>query len=128
VEINAAYALVRYMIDSPLLQRVSLKDGILVLTFISPQVGQRFQEKLADLTERTGYPIGIYPHPDQNAILQIATRLMMAAGWTLRKGPGLNTASGQVLVKLKVQPTPEVLTQVSTLLEQETGYTLLIQR
>lgn len=128
LEINVAYGLVRHVIPSPPLQRVSLKDGKLVLTFVSPQVAERYQTQIATLAERTGYPIAIHPHPDQNTILQTAMRLMTAAGWMVRKGPGLNTASGQVLVKLSSKPDPESVGQVSAVLQQETGYTLVIQK
>ncbi|MHB8627007.1 MAG: MBL fold metallo-hydrolase RNA specificity domain-containing protein [Aggregatilineales bacterium] len=126
MEINAAYTLVRQVIPSPPLQRVGLKDGALVLTFVSPQVGRRYQAQLATLAQQTGYELTVHPHPDQNAILQVAMRLITSSGWTVRKGPGLNTASGQVLVKLNGRPTPEALADVTVTLEQATGYVLVV--
>ena len=62
-----------------------------MLTFISPQVGERYTEQIAELAKQTGYTLRIHPHPNQQNILTVARDIMRAANWSVRKGPGIHT-------------------------------------
>jgi Cft2 family RNA processing exonuclease len=126
MEINAAYAAIRQALDAHGLYKASLKGGQIVLSFISPQVGERHQETIRQLAEQTGYPISIHPHPNQQQILLVAQQLMRDAGWTIRKGPGIHTDRGAIAVSLAGEPDPDVAAQVGTALEEKTGYRLVL--
>ncbi|MBE2239042.1 MAG: hypothetical protein IAE81_14725 [Caldilineaceae bacterium] len=43
LEINAAYAAIRQALSGTTLYKTSLREGVIVLSFISPQVGRRQQ-------------------------------------------------------------------------------------
>jgi hypothetical protein len=127
MEINAAYGLIREALEPYGLYRASLKQGQIVLSFISPQVGQRHQDTIAALAQKTGYAITIHPHPDQNAISQVATRLVREAGWVVRKGPGLHVDRAEVVFTLAALPDEQQLAQVTQAVEGETGYRLVVK-
>ncbi len=126
LEINAAYALIRSALESHGLMRAGLKNGQIVLTFISPQVGARCREMLARLSSEVGYPLTLHPHPDQAAILLRVNQAVRAAGWKVRKGPGLRTDRGEVTLSLAAGAPDEQIAAVRAQIEAETGYKLVI--
>ncbi len=81
MEINAAYAAIRQALAGSSLYRTSLKDGEIVLAFISPQAGERFRGRIEELEDEVGWPLSIHPQPNQNAILDTARRLLQEQGW-----------------------------------------------
>ena len=127
LEINAAYGLIRAALEPFGLARTSLKQGQIVLTFISPQVGARYFETITRLAEETGYAISVYPQPDQNAILQRVNGAVREAGWQIRKGPGLHVERGEVMLSLAIAPDEATAERVGQRIEAETGYRLVIK-
>ena len=95
-----------------------------MLTFISPQVGERHAAIIQRLSEETGYALRIHPHPNQQQILQIAAQLAREAGWQVAKGPGIHVDRAAVSIKLAEPPDADTLAQVRAALEDRTGYTL----
>jgi len=126
MEINAAYGLVRSALEAYGLYKTSLKQGQIVLSFISPQVGARHQDTIHDLAEQTGYTLSIHPHPNQQQILQVAQQLIRDAGWTVRKGPGIHIDRGEITVTLANDAEPDMIENVSAALEDKTGYRLVV--
>ena len=126
IEINAAYGLVRQALEPLGLYKAGLKQGGLVLTFISPQVGERHLDRIRALSEETGYAISIHPHPNQQQILQIAAQLIREAGWRVTKGPGIHVARAEVSVKLANEPDSATFEQVRNRLANQTGYSLVM--
>lgn len=124
MEINAAYAHIKTALGPFGLYRTSLKQGRIVLTFISPQVGARYTEIIERLSRETGYAIEIHPHPNQQEILQKASLLFGRAGWAIRKGPGIHTDRAAISITLAAEPDPVQALQVAQDLEEQTGYTL----
>lgn len=127
MEINAAYGLIKERLETLGLLKTSLKQGEIVLTFISPQVGMRHQEAIHALAEQTGYALRLHPNPDQNAILNIVQREVRAAGWGVRKGPGLHVERGEVVYTLAVPPDEATLVAVSARILEQTGYKLVVK-
>lgn len=124
MEINAAYARIKAALGPFGLYRTSLKQGRIVLTFISPQVGARYAEIIERLSNETGYAIEIHPHPNQQEILQKASLLFGRAGWAIRKGPGIHTDRAAISITLAAEPDAVQALQVAQDLEEQTGYTL----
>lgn len=127
MEINAAYAVIRQALTDLGLYKTSLKNGQIILSFISPQVGERHMDQIAELAQKTGYAISIHPHPNQQAILLTAREIIEALGWQIRKGPGIHVDRTAVSVTLS-ETTPEVLReQADQMMQEQTGYTLEIE-
>ncbi|MBZ0297778.1 MAG: MBL fold metallo-hydrolase [Anaerolineae bacterium] len=124
MEINAAYGLVRSALEPVGLYKVGLKQGTLVLTFISPQVGERYLDQVRALSDQTGYPISVHPHPNQQQILQVASQIAREAGWAVRKGPGIHVDRAEVSLKLAAVPEEQELTPLLQKFEEKTGYRL----
>lgn len=129
LEINAAYRLIRDALEPCGLLRTSLRQGQIVLTFISPQIGVQHQQEIARLAHATGYPLSIHPYPDQNAILRVVQQSLRSAGWTVRKGPGLHIDRGEITVVLSPHGVPhrDEQTSIAQTVEAKTGYHLSVK-
>lgn len=127
MEINAAYKLIRARLEGCSLNKVGLKQGEIMLSFISPQVGQRHLEKIQQLAQETGYPVKIHPQPNQHEILQITNRLLRERGWQTEKGPGIHVARAEVNVTLINPVTEGEVEKLRESLLRETGFTLAVE-
>ncbi len=125
MEINAAYEIIRDALDPFGLMKTSLKQGQIVLSFISPEVGSRYTAIIEGLSEETGYAIRLHPHPDQNAIIQQVTRLAREAGWQMRKNPAIHSDRAEVSLTLAAPPPESELIRVGEQIETVTGYRLV---
>ena len=127
MEINAAYGLIRARLKASGLGKTSLKQGQIVLGFVSPQVGRRHMQQINQLAEETGYNLVISPHPNQYEILQVANRLLSEHNWMIAKGPGIHADRGELRVAL-AKPVPAAeIESFSEKLEAQTGFKLVVQ-
>jgi hypothetical protein len=126
MEINAAYAALRAALAGSTLYRTSLTGDTIVLSFISQQVGQRYQVEIESLSRQVGWALAINPQPNQGAIIEAARKLMGGAGWEIVKGPGIRVERGQVEVRLTALPDEMARAQVDAELERQTGYRLVL--
>lgn len=126
MEINAAYGVIRDALEPLGLYRAGLKQGQILLTFISPQVGERHVAVIEALAQETGYALSVHPHPNQQQILQIASRLAREVGWFIRKGPGIHTDRAEISMTLDQQPDESLAAEIGQRLEEETGYRLVL--
>ncbi|MFZ4828842.1 MAG: MBL fold metallo-hydrolase [Phototrophicaceae bacterium] len=127
VEFNTAAERVRQMLGAVGLNRVSLKDRDMVLTFITPQVGARHEEAIRALSQQLGYRIHLHPQPMQNLVLDIAKRLLREGALTISKGPGIHVDRAEVSVKVLQTPDEGTLERLSDALVEETGYRLVVR-
>lgn len=126
MEINAAYGVIRDALEPFGLYKTSLKQNQIVLTFISPQVGERFTNVIQALAEETGYTLTIHPHPNQQQILQVVNKLIREAGWSVRKGPGIHVDRAEVSVKLGQEIDDAAGEKIGAAIEEQTGYRLVL--
>jgi Cft2 family RNA processing exonuclease len=126
LEINAAYSLIKTALDGSTLYRTSLKGEEIVLSFISRQAGERYQEVIADLVQRTGWRLSINPQPNQGAILESARKLLNQVGWTVKKGPGIYPEKSEVLVGLADSPDEDSLSKMASSFVNLTGFQMVI--
>lgn len=126
MEINAAYGVIRDALEPLGLYKAGLKQGQILLTFISPQVGERHTATIEALAQETGYALSVHPHPNQQQILQIASRLAREAGWLIRKGPGIHTDRAEISMTLDQKPDESLAAEIGQRLEDETGYRLVL--
>ena len=127
IEINGAYRMIREALEPHGLQKVGLRHGQLMLTFISPEVGMRQAAMIEQLADATGYTLILHPHPDQRAILHIVNHELRSAGWLMRKGPGLHTERHEIVVHLHSNPAETEYKRVAAAIEAQTGYQLHIK-
>lgn len=126
LEINHAYAVLRQAFEHLGMYKVGLSSGQIVLSFISPQLGERYQEQIKELAKATGYSLRINQNPNQQKLLEIVRKLTMQAGWTISKGPSVFVDRGKIGLSLSQQPSTEETEQLKRDFEEQTGYKLEI--
>jgi len=124
MEINAAYGLIRSELEAHGLYKTSLKQGQIILSFITPQVGQRHAEAIAQLAQRTGYAIELHPNPNQQQVLIVLQQIAARAGLVLRKSPSLHVDRGAVGLSFEGTLSDEQVALLSAQIEEQIGYRL----
>jgi Cft2 family RNA processing exonuclease len=129
-EINAAYHAIKTALEGSSLYRTSLRGNEIVLSFVSKQVGERYQDQMDALALQTGWHLAINPQPNQGAILESARRLMEQSGLRPVKGPSIFIESGQVVVSLgstaESMGIEKTLANIADQFLQQTGFHLVI--
>ncbi|MGC1375089.1 MAG: ParB/RepB/Spo0J family partition protein, partial [Anaerolineales bacterium] len=124
MEINAAYGFIKAALAGSTLYRASLKDDEIMLSFISPQVAGRYQGKIAELSQQSGWRLAVNPQPNQGAILEAARALVARAGLTLSKGPSIYPEKAEVGGVLAAAVSAEQLAEITEAFLGETGFRL----
>ncbi len=125
-EINAAYAAIRAGLADSTLYRTSQKGDQIMLSFISRQVGERYQAQIAALERQVGWRLSINPQPNQGAILEAARYLVEQAGWAVLKGPSIYPERGEVTVALSTAPDEAELARLVEACLAQTGFRLAV--
>jgi uncharacterized protein len=126
LEINAAYSLIKSVLVGSTLYRTSLKGEEIMLSFISPQVGRRYQEKIAGLAVQTGWHLSISPQPNQGAILETVRAMIAQEGFNIARGPSIYPEKAEVSLVLTAGPTSDQLAALTSTFEAQTGYRLTV--
>lgn len=126
MEINAAYAFIKSALEGSTLYRTSLKDGEIVLSFISPQIAGRYQEQIEVLARQTGWPLSVNPQPNQGAILEIARALLTRAELAISKGPSIYPEKAEVSAVLADSPEAGLLADLTESFQIQTGFQMRI--
>ena len=126
LEINAAYTYIKSALEGSTLYRASLKDDEIILSFISPQVAGRYQGKIADLSQQSGWRLAVNPQPNQGAILEAARALVARAGLSLSKGPSIYPEKAEVSGVLAGAVSAEQLAAITEAFLGETGFRLTL--
>ncbi|MEO1166776.1 MAG: hypothetical protein AAFV98_23560, partial [Chloroflexota bacterium] len=124
MEINQAYAIVRNELEPHGLYKAGLKGGNIVLTFITPQLGERHIETINQLGKTTGYPMNIHPHPNQQKLAEITRKFAAEAGWNITKGPSLYIDRATIGITISDSPSDDEVTAMREKVEEHTGYEL----
>jgi len=130
MEQNLTFSLIREAFTGTTVQRTSLKkkssgEPYLEVSFISPQIGERFRETLERLSAETGWEISINTEPNQHLIKEKA-RTLTPSSWGVKKEPGFFGKERQVRVRVPVLPPDDEISRVSRQLEDETGFELRV--
>ena len=124
LEINAAYQLIKSTLEGSTLYRTSLKGDEIMLSFISPQMGERYAEKITVLEKQTGWALTVNPQPNQGSILETARAIINKAGLAIAKGPSIYPEKAEVTLSLAADPGD--LPPLSETFQAQTGYRLVI--
>jgi hypothetical protein len=125
-EINAASAEIKRALADTSLYRTSVKSSEIVLAFLSPQVGARYQDRIAALSARVGWPLSISPQANNNAIMAAARTAVVQAGWTLVKGPSIFLDRAEVSCAVAGAVDAALRAEISRAFLEQTGFRLTI--
>ena len=123
-EINAAYTFIKSALEGSTLYRTSLKDEEIVLSFISPQVAERYQDKIAELASQTGWPLRVNSQSNQGAILEVARAQLARTGLVISKGPSIFPERAEVNVSLAGAISAEQQAEITEAFYRATGFRL----
>jgi hypothetical protein len=126
LEINEAYRTIKGRLEPLGLYRAGLKGGTIVLTFITPEVGERQRRLIGELAAEVGYPLAIYPHPNQNSLARIADELCARAGLALRKAPSIVISERLVHIQPVGELSSDMLRTLQEAYMERTGYRLAV--
>jgi Cft2 family RNA processing exonuclease len=100
MEINAAYAAIKAELEPLGLYKTSLKNGGIVLSYITPELGERYHEQMEMLAQKTGYAMSIHPHPNQHALILLMLELCEERGIYLVKNPSLAVGERSMMIEV----------------------------
>lgn len=126
LEINAAYAAIRAGLEGSTLYKTSLKGEEIQLSFISPQVGERYRDVIDALSAQTGYPLRINPQPNQGAILEAARALLAGKNIPIAKGPSIYSERAEVALTPGAALDDDMLEETAAEFGELTGYRLVV--
>lgn len=104
--------------------KTNQKGKYIELVFISPKIGQKFEEKLGHLSYETGWAIAISDKVNQNELFNIAKLLCDKNRVNLKKNPSYNPSS--MTVSLNITSGEENFCKVKDEFEKITGCGLMI--
>jgi predicted metal-dependent RNase len=90
------------------------------LTFISPEIGGKYSEKLNELAEVTGWNMSTANSINQNEIINLAVALCRKEGIKLKKNPSFNSSNLNVELKFETLQE-EKLNKIKEEFEYKTG-------
>ncbi len=130
MEVNAALARLREAFaESPhQLLKLGVKQSPVLhieVAFVSPEIGARYQDQLAELSQTIGWEIGIRPHPDEHRLKDLAKQML--SDFRPLKEPSIRRERTRVEVKLHQPPRSAQLRALSDQFEELTGYRLDVE-
>jgi hypothetical protein len=105
--------------------KVGIKQEVVEVHFISPEVAARHEADLEELSWRIGRPVTYNKHPKQNEIIRI-TLESLPPTWEPKKNPSILMNRKTVALKLAEMPSEKEKEKVAGLIKKETGYHLEI--
>ncbi|MCJ7843005.1 MBL fold metallo-hydrolase [Lederbergia sp. NSJ-179] len=105
--------------------KVSVKDKLVEVHFISPEIAARHEVELEELSWRIGRPVTYAKNPKQNEIIRV-TLESLPPDWQPKKNPSILMDRKKIAVKLADPPAEKETKEISDKIEKETGYLLEI--
>ena len=128
-EINRAYAALRDAFkESPhapyrIGRKQDAEGAFIEAAFISPDVGERYTDRLQDVAEEIGWTIRIRPTANQEMIGRVAQQAT-EENCRLRGSPKLYGAEKRVVVPVVELPEEGEQEEMQERFKEETGYTI----
>ena len=127
MEINQAYQVIEEAFaalpDRP--YKKSKKGDQIVLSFLTPALGERYTDLLGRLEKQTGWSISLNPEPNQHGIKQ-ALRLLLPPAWSFKKEPIILKRERRIRLFLQGLPSPDALEPIAEAICDKTGFVVEI--
>jgi hypothetical protein len=127
LEINEAYGVLRVELRAHGLYKVGLKEGVIVLSFITPELGYRLQDEIQALSDKVGYPLDVHPHPNQHEIIMLVNELCREAAIDLVKNPSLLIDQQMVIIEPDQAIPPENAAYIQNAFYEQTAWNMKIK-
>ncbi|MBE1554618.1 MBL fold metallo-hydrolase [Sporosarcina limicola] len=105
------------------LYKVGIKQEMIEVHFISPEIAVGHETDLEELSWRIGRPVSYATQPKQNEIIRI-TMANLPSAWESKKMPSIHMDRAIVALKLTNLPEEHEQNNVREKIKKETGYTL----
>ncbi|SHK23492.1 MBL fold metallo-hydrolase [Paramaledivibacter caminithermalis] len=96
------------------------------LSFISPQIGEKYKGIIESLEEKTGWNITIANNPNQNEIIKIIKNIFRQKEMILKKNPSIHVKEGLVKIKLSCDVLEEDKKEIIKAVKEQTGFDLIL--
>lgn len=126
MEQNAAFAYVRNICaaENIPLQKQGIKNDhqgkYIELTFLSPELGARYEKQITALSADTGWRMVISRAVLQNQVLPLAAQIAERAGFTLVKSPSYMPVTREIQLKVS-SFNPDAQASVISEITEQTG-------
>jgi uncharacterized protein len=127
LEINAAYQMLKKALEPRGLYKTSLINGAIMLSFITPQVGKRYQEVIDVLQDQTGYPLSINPNPNQQLMLVELRRMLDNEGIELAKNPAIHMDKTTIAITIVGLVLEEERKKIAKFVGEKMGYEVQVE-
>ncbi len=97
------------------------------LSFITPQIGERYKETIKGLEDETGWNILVGQNPNQNEIIKITKTICREKGINLKKNPSIHINEKLVKIKSSNSIDEDILNKAKEEFMQMVGYQLEIE-
>lgn len=95
------------------------------LSFITPEVGELYNNLMVELEEKTRWAIKVNPNPNQNEVIKLARRLLERRGLYTKKNPSFFLLEKEVRVVPLEQWDQELFKDAGQEFQKQTGYMLI---
>ena len=97
------------------------------ILFISPQIGERYRDVLAELEEITGWPMAIGAQANQHRIKEIAVTLLAELRVTPQKNPRYFGGKQLLVLPVSALPPEATRTQLAERFAEATGFSIELE-
>jgi len=106
----------------------SIKEGgkYIELSFVTPFVGEKYKDKLVQLSEKTGWDIRVSQTINQVEMINILNEILSKYNIEIQKNPSIYPTTREVKIKLSEGVDEDVLKRISEEFFERTGFYLKV--
>ena len=106
----------------------SIKEGgkYIELSFVTPFVGEKYKDKLVQLSEKTGWDIRVSQTINQVEMINILSEILSKYNIEIQKNPSIYPTTREVKIKLSEGVDEDVLKRISEEFFERTGFYLKV--
>ncbi|ACM61025.1 Cft2 family RNA processing exonuclease [Caldicellulosiruptor bescii] len=106
----------------------SIKEGgkYIELSFVTPFVGERYKDKIEELSEKTGWDIKVSQSINQVEMINILKEILSKYSIEIQKNPSIYPSTREVKIKLSEGVQEEILKKISDEFFERTGFYIKI--
>jgi Cft2 family RNA processing exonuclease len=106
----------------------SIKEGgkYIELSFVTPFVGEKYKDKLVQLSEKTGWDIRVSQTINQVEMINILNEILSKYNIEIQKNPSIYPTTREVKIKLSEDVDEDILKRISKEFFERTGFYLKV--